>query len=75
MSYITDISAKIKEALKKIDLEVGSLTSQNINLLEVNKELSSENSKLKEQCHQAILEIEDCLKTIEIIEKNGNNNN
>jgi hypothetical protein len=76
MTYTKEITSKIKYSLENIESIIDSLILQNRNLIEANQELIKENNEIKKECQKALIEVENTIKTIDVItDQNGNNNN
>ncbi len=71
MNKFNELHDKIMSDLSNISIEIESTRARNIDLLEANRELIKENSILKQECQNALNEVNKCLLIIDGAEKNG----
>jgi len=69
MNKLIILSEKIKTTLKSLEVKLTGITKEN-------EELKDQNLNLKNECQNALFEVEKCLTIIESLqqEQNGNDN-
>ncbi len=75
MKNILNLTEEIKSKLADFSTKYESVLKEKMELISSNEILKKENAALKNECKNALFEIEKCLISIESMKKNGNNNN